>query len=430
ANSLCALTGGIPGSGVAGATLVNVNSGARTKFSSILEGVFVAAAFLLFGRAIGRIPIAALSGILIVIAFKMIDWDSVNLLRQKSTVLDFLVISTVILIALRFDLIMAAGAGLALSILLFIREQVRGTVIRRKLYGDQISSKQHRLAIEKDLLRQNGKSMTVCQLQGSLFFGTTDQLLRDLDQDLKTTRYLILDMSRVQSVDFTAVHMLQQIEDILKDQKGQLVFASLPACLPTGKNLERYFRQLDLIAPTQAAKVFETLDEALEWAEDRILDDAHAKRLQDDRPLELGETDLFKDVDREALDVLDRCSIRRSYAAGEPIFSTGDCGDELFLIRKGLVRISLQLADGRHYNLTTFARGDFFGDMAFLDQDKRSADAIAVVPTEVFVISRQRFDEIARELPEMGTTVFAVLARALSVRLRYADSELRGLQEA
>ena len=90
----------------------------------------------------------------------------------------------------------------------------------------------------------------------------------------------------------------------------------------------------------------------------------------------------------------------------------------------------LQLEGGRRYNLTAFGRGDFFGDMAFLDNDTRSADAIAVVPTEVFAISRARFDEIVRRHPDVGIRVFALLSKALAIRLRYANNELRAAHDA
>jgi SulP family sulfate permease len=298
------------------------------------------------------------------------------------------------------------------------------------MHGDQISSKQHRLPAEKQVLKENGGLVTACQLQGSLFFGTTDQLLNELEDDLKKSRYVILDMSRVQSVDFTAVHMLQQIEAALRDRNGRLLFAGLPASLPTGRHLETYFRQLDLITPTRKVPTYATLDEAVEWVEDRILEEAHATAAVDDRPLGLHEMDLFSGCNDETVEILQESARSVTCNRGEAIFKTGDAGDELFLIRKGLVRISLPLAGGGHYNITTFARGDFFGDMAFLDAGTRSADATAVVPTELFAISRRRVDDTAREQSDAATRLFAALARALAIRLRHADSELRALHES
>ncbi len=430
-NVASALMGGMPGAGTMGATLVNVNSGGKTRLSSVLEGVFVLAAFLLFSKLIAWVPIAALAGILIVVAFRMFDRSSFHLLKQKSTVLDFFVILAVIVVAVRFNLIAAAGAGLALAILLFIREQIRGSVIRRKMYGNQISSKQHRLPAEQEILKQYGTLTTVCELQGSLFFGTTDQLFTELEPDLKMSRYVILDMRRVQSVDFTAAHMLEQIEAMLTERGGHLIFSNLPASLPTGQDLETYFDQVGLVKPTQNIKIFDSLDAALEWTEDRILEEERLLQTGQEIPLELPEIELLREFESDdTLTALKTCVIERSFQAGQTIFRKGEAGDELYLIRRGIVRILLPLESGKKLNLATFARGNFFGDMAFLDRGVRSADAMATTATDLFVISRARFDEISKAYPLVGVKMFARLARALAIRLRHTDSELRALQES
>ncbi|MBI4326978.1 MAG: SulP family inorganic anion transporter, partial [Chloroflexi bacterium] len=75
-NVASALIGGMPGAGTMGATLVNVNSGGKTWLSSLLEGVFVLAAFLILGKLIAWVPIAALAGSLIVVAYRMFDRSS------------------------------------------------------------------------------------------------------------------------------------------------------------------------------------------------------------------------------------------------------------------------------------------------------------------------------------------------------------------
>lgn len=134
-NLVSALIGGMPGSGTMGPTLVNVESGGRTRLSGMLEGAFVLAAFLVFGGLIAWVPIAALAGMLFVVAFRMFDWRSFHLLRQRTTTLDFCVTASVIIVAVTTNLIAAAGAGLGLAILLFIREQVRGTGDRSAIPG-------------------------------------------------------------------------------------------------------------------------------------------------------------------------------------------------------------------------------------------------------------------------------------------------------
>jgi SulP family sulfate permease len=118
----------------------------------------------------------------------------------------------------------------------------------------------------------------------------------------------------------------------------------------------------------------------------------------------------------------------RSFAAGETIFRRGEPGETLFLIRRGRVRALLPIAEGQTHHLATFGRGDFFGEMTFLDREARSADAVAATPTELFVLSRTRFDALATEHRALALNLLEGLARTLSVRLRYSNAEVRMLQ--
>ena len=103
-NIVSALVGGMPGAGTMGATLVNVGSGGTSRLSGVFEGVFSLLVFLLLSRLVGWVPIAALAGILIVVAFRMFDRTSFHLLKQRSTVLDFCVIAAVIIVAVAYSL--------------------------------------------------------------------------------------------------------------------------------------------------------------------------------------------------------------------------------------------------------------------------------------------------------------------------------------
>lgn len=429
-NLAAAFAGGVPGAGTLGATLVNINSGGQTRLSSALEGVFALVAFLLFGGLVAWVPIAALAGILIVVASRMVDRDSFQLLRQRSTILDFLVVAAVIVTAVSVNLIAAAGVGLWLAICLFLRDQIRGTVVRRKSYGDHTFSKKRRLPEEGAVLEKQGAQTAICELQGSLFFGTTDQLFSELEPDLNSRKYVILDMRRVQSVDFTAAHLLEQIEAQIAERQGYLLFSNLPPNLPTGQDLQTYFDQVGLVKPSRNVRIFNELDDALEWVEDRILEEERMPQTAQESPLKLHEIDLLKGFDTETLAVLGSCVSEKCFEQGQNIFNQGDTGDEVFLIRRGAVRIALPLGGGQSHHLATFGRGDFFGDMSFLDRGVRSADAVASTATDLYVLSRARFDPVAIKCPSLGQKVFARLARALAIRLRQTDAELHALEKS
>jgi sulfate permease, SulP family len=437
ANFASAIFGGMPGAGTMGATLVNINSGGETRKAGMLEGVFALTAFLLFGgiipgmpNLIGWLPRAALAGIIMIVSIRMVDRHILDLLRHHSTRLDFVVVAAVVATALMASPVTAAGVGLALAITLFTREQIRGSVVRHKVPGNRISSKRQRLPEELAILEERGAAATICRLQGTLFFGTTDQLLSILESDLKTCRFLVLDMQRVQSVDFTAAHMLEQMEAQLTDRGAYLIFSNLPETLPTGRNLKTYFDHLGLVRRERNVLVFNELDEAVDWVEGQILRDAGVGPHESGPPLTFQELSLFRELEGEALALLRGAVDERLVKAGAAIFRHGDEGDELFLIRRGTVNIRLPLEAGRTHHLATFSRGSFFGDMAFLDRGRRSADAVAVADVEVFVLSRQRFDALSRRHPAAGAMLFARLAQILALRLRQTDSELRAFVES
>lgn len=426
ANLAASLAGGIPGAGTLGATMVNIGSGARTRWSGVLEGLFALAAYLLLGGLVAWVPVAALAGILIVVAARMVDRNIFQLLRKASTRFDFAVVVAVVVTAVGANLIAAAGVGTALAILLFIRAQAATSVVRRKSSGDRTFSKRRRLPEQAAVLAEKGNQTTIYELQGNLFFGTTDRLFTELETDLQARRYVILDMRRVQSVDFTAVHLLEQIEARLAEKGGSLLFSGLPPNLPTGQDLQAYFDEVGLVKSSGQACIFNELDDALEWVEDRILEEENLVSTSR-APLGLRDLDLFRGFDDAMYEALAACIRERSCVAGERVFGRGDKGDELFVVRRGRIRIMLPTPNGKPRHLATFSRGDFFGDMAFLDRGERSADAVAEVPTDLYVLSRSKFDDVADRFPAMGKRAFSRLARALAIRLRQADAELQAL---
>ncbi|HEX7527879.1 MAG TPA: cyclic nucleotide-binding domain-containing protein, partial [Thermoanaerobaculia bacterium] len=302
-----------------------------------------------------------------------------------------------------------------------------GSVVHRKTDGNKIFSRQTRLPAAMAILQRDGGQAVIFELQGSLFFGTTDKLYSALESELKTRRYVILDLRRVQSVDVTAAHLLQQAEDILAEHGGFLLFSHIPPRLPSGQDVQRYFDEVGLVRAESRAKIFAELDNALEWVEERILAEAEFTRAEE-QPLELHEIDLFKGRKAETLRALEACMEKRAYKSGEKIFGRGDTDDVLYLIRRGAVRIMLQLDETQWRHVGTFGRGNFFGEIAFLDGQARSADAIALSDTELFALSRKQFDALAEEHKRMAINLLEGLARVLAIRLRYANAELHVLQ--
>ena len=429
-NVASACAGGMPGAGQMGATLVNLASGGQTRVSGVIEGVLALIAFLVLGAFIAWIPVAALAGILIVVGIRMIDLKSLHLLESSWTMLDFAVIMAVVAVALVYSLIAASAVGIALAMFLFIREQLTSTIIRNKLDGSQRFSKRVRLGPEMDLLVQRGSQTAIVELQGSLFFGTKDQLYSALEPELGKRNYIVLDMRRVQSVDVTAVHLLSQIRDSLAERGAFLVFSGLTHTLPNGRNLAELFERMELTTTSDQVKVFTEVDDGLEWIEDQILGE-QLEQAAELPPLEVYEMQIFRDCKEDALVALVECLERRSVTRNEKVFSVGDAADRLYLIRKGAVRITTPVPGTAisHHRLT-YGRGDFVAGLSFIRRAASfSADATAMEDTELYVLSRASFEKLCEEHRRLAFNLMEAIAQVLAMRLSYADKELLATQD-
>jgi uncharacterized membrane protein len=131
---------------------------------------------------------------------------------------------------------------------------------------------------------------------------------------------------------------------------------------------------------------------------------------------------LFESLDDEAARKL--CQLLESIdcKAKTSLFRAGEEGDAMYLIERGKVRISVQATDGREMTLTELGRGDFFGEMALLDEgQRRSADAIVAEDARLAVLSREHFLSFLRSSPNVALEMLTALAN----RLRHTDELLR-----
>ena len=428
ANVASSAVGGIPGAGTMGATLVSLNSGAKTRATGVLEGLFALVAALILGSFIAWIPVATLAGILIVIGVRMIDREPLRFLESRATVFDFAVVLAVVVVALTVGLIAASGVGVAMAIILFVREQIGGTVVRHKIYVNQMSSTWYRPEAEVRILDQKGDQAVIFELQGSLFFGNTQQLYADLEHEINTRSYIIIDLKRVQSVDVTAAHLLNQVRDAIQERGARLLLSNVRENLPSGRNLREFFEQTGLMDAGDTVRIFPELDSAIAWVEDRILGESESAQEQE-VPMQLQEMDLFAKRKDETLQDLEARMQLRTYQPGEALYVRGAPGDELFWVRRGTIRIVAPLGAGRTRHIASFGRGDFFGGLAFLDNLPRTNDAIAHTVTEVYVLSREQFNQIADTHKKLAFNLIEAMARTLAMRLRHAEVELTMLQE-
>ena len=132
---------------------------------------------------------------------------------------------------------------------------------------------------------------------------------------------------------------------------------------------------------------------------------------------------LFSSVSVDELCGLSRQFTRRRYRKGEIIFHKGDFGSTFHIINTGEVKLSIPSDEGGDVFLTDLGPGDFFGELALLDERPRSATATAKDSTETLALERQDFLDFVKLYPEVAVSILAVLSR----RIRNLNSQLKSV---
>jgi CRP/FNR family transcriptional regulator len=130
----------------------------------------------------------------------------------------------------------------------------------------------------------------------------------------------------------------------------------------------------------------------------------------------LGSVSLFKSLDRRALGGLAQQASRRTYAAGETIVREGDTGTALYVIVRGRVRVE-RGSGPQSAALTELGPGDFFGELALIEDHPRSASVVALDETECLLFVVWEFRALLKEHPQMALPIM----NALIARLHRAE---------
>ncbi len=119
---------------------------------------------------------------------------------------------------------------------------------------------------------------------------------------------------------------------------------------------------------------------------------------------------------------------RREYQNGEFIFYQGDPGLGMYVIEEGSIAIVVLDEKQQQKELTQLREGDFFGELALLDERSRSACAIARTPCKLIGFFRPDLFEVIRKYPQLGLKILLKLAEMVGERLRVTDIELMRLR--
>ena len=132
---------------------------------------------------------------------------------------------------------------------------------------------------------------------------------------------------------------------------------------------------------------------------------------------------IFSELSDEDITSLAKLASRKRYPKDTVVFFENEEGDFFFTILEGRIKVTILGDDGREVILSVLGPGDFFGEMALLDNEPRSATAIAVEESELLSLHRNDFQTVLND----NKSITSALIRVLSARLRLANHQISTL---
>lgn len=259
-NMGAALIGGLPGAGATMRTVINVNSGGKTKISGMIAGVFLLAVLLGIGPVVAYIPNAVLAGILLTVGIGIIDYKAIRHIKALPKP-DTIIMFIVLLLTVFVDLLTAVGVGMVLAALLFMKSI--SDVVERKAQTSSASLRNFSLekAWEDDaeLIEEYGDRIYIKHLEGPLFFGFASRF-QEMVQAFPKVSIVIMRMQRVPYIDQSGLYAMEEAILELHTQKIAVVFTGLE-----GQPLDMLCR-INLIPGLVDEKyVFKSFQACSEW---------------------------------------------------------------------------------------------------------------------------------------------------------------------
>ncbi|MDO5334723.1 MAG: SulP family inorganic anion transporter [Coriobacteriia bacterium] len=208
--------GGIPATGAIARTAANVKSGGRTPISGMVHALVLLLVLVFLMPYAALIPMPTIAAILLQVAYNMSGWRNFAHLCRTTSKGAVATLLLTFALTIVFDLVTAIGVGMVITIVLFMKMVSEETEVKGwKYYCDANSEVTH--------LRELPKSVRVYEINGPMFFGMSDRIM---DISVKSfTKYLIIRMRGVPSLDATGMNALERLYDYC-DKKGvQLIIS-------------------------------------------------------------------------------------------------------------------------------------------------------------------------------------------------------------
>jgi SulP family sulfate permease len=414
------LAGGLGGSSVGyqalGLSALAQRLGARSRLVNLISALLCGVALFFGASLISYFPKPILGGMLLYLGLAfLVEWlvDA----RKVLPVWDYLLVWVILIICATVGFLQGVAAGIFIAAILFVISYSRVDAINAVLDGSMYHSKVDRPEPHRDLLHERGGEILILCLQGYIFFGTIQNILERIRHRIKDPapgplKYLILDFQRVKRLDSSAVFGITRLKQLAEANNILMVWTQIAPEIV--KQLERG----GLHDRADDSFLFEeSLDEGVEWCENKIL---AAQGINDLTGVVEGAESQLQRVfpSLDCVSGLMKYLERQVLEAGEILIKQDDPSDDMYFVESGLITIELELPNGRHMRLRSIRGGATVGEMGIYLGDTRTASVVATRPSTVYRLSLQSLRVMREKDPKIAALFHEWIARLLAERVK------------
>ena len=423
ANIVAAPLGGFVGNLSLNASRMLEETGGRTRLCGLYAALVIGAVVLSRFDLTALVPTPVLGGLLIFMGLIVLREALVRSPARRSWVelgLALAIMSAIV----QFGYLTGVVLGFIGACLLFAFNYSRIGVIRRHVTRAAFASNVERSDQDRLHLEGEGDRIHVFWLSGFIFFGSSNGMFERISRNVGVRtrsgeRYVVLDFHDVSGCDTSALLSMVKLRNWGREQAVRLVWAGL------SDELRATFTRAGLFDGREPA-IFPTRAEAIEWCEEHVLSEATLYEARAElAPFEDWLADVLGPEPAERLlrDYLER----REYEGGELLCTQGGAPDTIDLVAQGSVAVTVVDDSGRAVRVRRMVGQTVVGEMGFFRRVPRAASVIADGPTVVFVLTRERYEQLLADDPELGALFLQFIVRVLSDRVAFANKEIAAL---
>jgi SulP family sulfate permease len=418
---LCAPFGGVTTSLQTGTSRLLEHAGGATRWSGVASSIFMGLVAVTQFDLPGTVPVPILAGLVYYLAWLFVV-DALGRQIAQRAWFNVALALAIAFACVRWGYLWGVLGGVVGACVLFVASYARIGAVRQHLTRAHFASYASRSPQASQHLAEHGDEIQIYRLSGYVFFGSSEAVFERVRDDLRAlpagrVQYVVLDFGLVAGVDASAITSLTKLRNLCRKHAAALV------CCGVSAAIRRALERDGVLDP--AGPVPDDLNAALAWCEDQLL-----ARAGLDHPTGLETFDAWLGQQLGAPELASGFAAyleRRDLPGGQVLYRAGEPSDHIDLVASGTLVVDIMTAAGTPLRVRSIDTHTVLGEMGFFRRAPRSATVSTQGPATVYTLSRENFEKMRRDQPDLANAFEDFILRVLADRITLSERAVAAL---